>query len=310
MQNFFMMVGLPGSGKSTFARNVLSVSPGAVVHSSDEIRCELLGDENDQTQQALVFSTLHERVFSDLRAGKNVVYDATNINYKQRKQFVDRVRALRIRDLQITCVFMAVSYERCLQQNHERERSVPDSVITRMYHKFDVPMYLEGWDDIIVRGVEPSEDIINKTLVRLSALEHDNPHHQLTVGQHMLTAHNYFVSHYGDMAQDIVLSRSILLHDIGKEQTKAFHNSKGEPTEIAHFYNHERVGAYDSFACNYDLHMDDQLASALLIRWHMVPFAINHSDNPSKTEQKFKRMLGKDIWKRVKIINDCDLHAH
>ena len=126
----------------------------------------------------------------------------------------------------------------------------------------------------------------------------------------MLTAHNYFVSHYGDMAQDIVLSRSILLHDIGKEQTKAFHNSKGEPTEIAHFYNHERVGAYDSFACNYDLHMDDQLASALLIRWHMVPFAINHSDNPSKTEQKFKRMLGKDIWKRVKIINDCDLHAH
>ena len=190
MQNFFMMVGLPGSGKSTFARNVLSASPGAVVHSSDEIRRELLGDKNDQTQQALVFSTLHERVFSDLRAGKNVVYDATNINYKQRKQFVDRVQALRIRDLQITCVFMAVSYERCLQQNHECERSVPDSVITRMYHKFDVPMYLEGWDDIIVRGVEPSEDIINKTLIRLSALEHDNPHHQLTVGQHMLTAHN------------------------------------------------------------------------------------------------------------------------
>ena len=62
MQNFFMMVGLPGSGKSTFARNVLSASPGAVVHSSDEIRRELLGDKNDQTQQALVFSTLHERV--------------------------------------------------------------------------------------------------------------------------------------------------------------------------------------------------------------------------------------------------------
>ena len=101
MQNFFMMVGLPGSGKSTFARDVLSASPGAVVHSSDEIRRELLGDENDQTQQALVFSTLHERVFSDLRAGKNVVYDATNINYKQRKQFVDCVRALRIRDCKL-----------------------------------------------------------------------------------------------------------------------------------------------------------------------------------------------------------------
>ncbi len=310
MQKFFMMVGLPGSGKSTFARNVLSVSPGAVVHSSDEIRRELLGSESDQTQQALVFGTLHERVFSDLQAGKNVVYDATNINYKQRKQFVERVRALHIHDLQIICVFMAVPYERCLQQSHERERIVPDSVITRMYHKFDVPMYLEGWDDIIVRGVEPSEDIINKTMIRLSALEHDNPHHQPTVGQHMLTAYSYFAGHYGDAVQDIVLGRSILLHDIGKEQTKVFHNGKGEPTEIAHFYDHERVGAYDSFACNYDLHMDDQLASALLIRWHMAPFTVSHSDNPSKTEQKFKRMLGKDIWKQVKIINDCDLHAH
>lgn len=100
MQNFFMMVGLPGSGKSTFARNVLSASPGAVVHSSDEIRRELLGDKNDQTQQALVFSTLHERVFSDLRAGKNVVYDATNINYKQRKQFVGDPIKFRVNDKQ------------------------------------------------------------------------------------------------------------------------------------------------------------------------------------------------------------------
>lgn len=310
MQVFYMMVGLPGSGKSSFARNVLSVCPGAVIHSSDEIRRELLGSENDQTQQALVFDTLHKRVFSDLRMGKNVVYDATNINYKQRKQFIDRVRALHIPDLQVVCVFMAAPYERCLQQNHERERSVPDNVITRMYHKFDVPMYLEGWDDIIVRGVEPSGDIIRKTLIRLSALEHDNPHHRLTVGQHMLTAYNYFVSHYDDMAQDIVLSRSILLHDIGKEQTKGFFNGKGEPSEIAHFYDHERVGAYNSFACNYDLHMDNQLASALLIRWHMVPFAVSHSDSPSKTERKFKRMLGENIWKQIKIINDCDLHAH
>lgn len=47
MPMFYMMVGLPGSGKSFTAESI----PNAVVHSSDAIRAEVLGDENDQTQQ-------------------------------------------------------------------------------------------------------------------------------------------------------------------------------------------------------------------------------------------------------------------
>lgn len=50
MPMFYMMVGLPGSGKSFTAESI----PNAVVHSSDAIRAEVLGDENDQTQQDLV----------------------------------------------------------------------------------------------------------------------------------------------------------------------------------------------------------------------------------------------------------------
>lgn len=56
MQFFYMMVGLPGSGKSWYAGNKL---PNAVVHSSDAIREEILGDVTDQSNQQLVFQTLH-----------------------------------------------------------------------------------------------------------------------------------------------------------------------------------------------------------------------------------------------------------
>ena len=42
MSNFYMMVGLPGSGKTTFAHNI---EKGAVVISSDTIRKELWGSE-------------------------------------------------------------------------------------------------------------------------------------------------------------------------------------------------------------------------------------------------------------------------
>ena len=91
MQCFYMMVGIPGSGKSWYAENKL---PDAVIHSSDAIREELLGDISDQNHQELVFQTLHDRVLSDLRAGKDVVYDATNVSYKRRMGFLHRVTAV------------------------------------------------------------------------------------------------------------------------------------------------------------------------------------------------------------------------
>lgn len=161
MPMFYMMVGLPGSGKSFTAESI----PNAVVHSSDAIRAEVLGDENDQTQQDLVFQTLHKRVLQDLVDGKDVVYDATNINYKRRIGFLDRVRALHKHDLRTVCLFMATPYEVCLKRNNNRERSVPESVIQKMYFKFDVPMMAEGWDEIRIVGDEDRHDQIDTLMV-------------------------------------------------------------------------------------------------------------------------------------------------
>lgn len=304
MPMFYMMVGLPGSGKSFTAESI----PNAVVHSSDAIRAEVLGNENDQTQQDLVFQTLHKRVLQDLVDGKDVVYDATNINYKRRIGFLDRVRALYKHDLRTVCLFMATPYEVCLERNNNRERSVPESVIQKMYFKFDVPMMAEGWDEIRIVGDEDRHDQIDTLMLRLSKLEHDNPHHEYTVGQHSMTAWQYLISHY--KGADAALLRATLLHDIGKEKTKVFHDIKGNPTEIAHFYHHERVGAYDSFCYTGDLSPNQRLTVALLIRWHMWPYAVEKSGNPSKTVSKIKRLLGNDIWNQVMVLNACDRNAH
>ena len=307
-QYFFMLVGLPGSGKSWYAENKLS---HAVIHSSDAIREELLNNVDDQSQQELVFQTLHDRVIRDLQIGLSVVYDATNISYKRRRVFLQQVKGLHIPGLKTVCVFMATPYSKCVENIANRERTVPENVIHRMYQNIDIPMKAEGWDAIWIENVDPFIGDINFLLSRLAGMEHDNPHHEFTVGQHMLTAYEYFDKNYSDMANDIPLGRAVALHDIGKEFTKVFHDSKGNPTDIAHYYNHERVGAYESFAHTADLlSKDDQLRVALLIRWHMAPFAVEKSDHPSKTERKFKDLLGEDIWSQVMILHDCDLHAH
>ena len=84
MSKLFMLCGLPASGKSTYAKE-LSKQENANLHSSDNMRKILFGDENVNDKNEEVFSMLHKQIKLDLIDNKNVVYDATNINYKRRK---------------------------------------------------------------------------------------------------------------------------------------------------------------------------------------------------------------------------------
>mgnify|MGYP003299417619 CR=1 FL=1 len=91
MSKLIILCGIPGSGKSWIADELLSEylifgeREDIAVHSSDAIREELFGDPSSQENNALVFETMHKRVRDDLKADKTVIYDATNITRKARK---------------------------------------------------------------------------------------------------------------------------------------------------------------------------------------------------------------------------------
>ena len=140
MANFYMMVGLPGSGKTTFAHNI---EKGAIVISSDIIRKELWGSEEKQGDNKIVFEELEKRVMENLAADKSVVYDATNIKAKKRKDFLYRLR--KIPNVNTVCMLMSVPYEQCLERNNERGRVVPEEVIKKMTN-----LYGSNPKDIVV----------------------------------------------------------------------------------------------------------------------------------------------------------------
>lgn len=143
MVEFIMLVGLPASGKSTYAE-VLK-EQGYSVHSSDAIREELTGDVNSQDKNTDVFSVLHKRIKSDLENGISCVYDATNVSMKRRKVFLDEIRKFECTK---KCILFVVPVEMCQVRNQNRERKVPDEVYDRMLKNFWVPYYYEGWDEI------------------------------------------------------------------------------------------------------------------------------------------------------------------
>lgn len=303
MNKLFMMIGIPASGKTSLAEQIAK-SEDAEIVSSDNIRKELYGDENIQGDSNEVFKIVENRIIDGLKNNKNMIYDATNINYKRRMAFLQKIKKIKIEKI---AIMVATPYEDCLIRNSQRERKVPEEVIKRMYNNFYVPQYFEGFDDIQIKYTNDYMFFFSD----LEDIKQDNPHHSLTVLEHCKKTEE--ILQKDNKRLSIPINFAGRLHDIGKLKTKTFINAKGETTDIAHYYNHEKVSAYDSlFYINLrsrvEVMLDKEfvLETIKLIQWHMLPWT-NMSE---KTEQKYKKLLGESFWNDLMILHKADEEAH
>jgi predicted kinase len=302
MNKLYLLVGLPGSGKSIYAEKLKE--EGIIVHSSDAIR-EELGDINDQSKNEEVFRILHKRIKNDLRDEKSVCYDATSLNRKRRIAFLKELKHISCKKI---CVLVATPYEMCVVQNFKRDRRVPVEVIWNMYKNFNVPCEQEGWDEIIVHY--PNEewqeyygDIANH-IVELCDFDQENHNHALTLGEHMRKAGNYL---FDILRKESDVIHAAFTHDIGKVDTKDFKDGKGEPTEEAHYYQHHCVGSYKSLFFRYPSGVNKMYVS-LLIGLHMKPHL--EWKQSEKAKEKDKKFFGDKVYNDVMLIHKSDLAAH
>lgn len=317
LPDFHMVVGLPGSGKSTYIEQ--HFNKNIKIHSSDVIREELSGDVGNQNINELVFKTLHNRVKEDLKNGISCVYDATNISWKRRKAFLNELKSIRCWKV---CHFIATPFEVCVEQNKQRDRIVPYQVIEKMYKNFDVPWYNEGWDDINV-WYEKKEylsaygtwsDFIYDTM----NCDQESKYHSATLGEHCKNCLDYVKVNEDKLSALIwnELRIAAALHDCGKPFTKSFIDSRGNKSDTAHYYNHEKIGSYNSFF--YSDAQDeyyDKLTVAALIRWHMIMHF--YKDWEQKTIGKYEKEFTKNkylqemnFYKALSILYEGDKNAH
>ena len=147
MQQFIMLVGIAGSGKSTYAQELKNNNPEFIILSSDDIRQEIYGDASIQDNPGKVFSIMNRRTFDALKDGKSVVYDATNLSSKRRKEMVDKIKQLGI-DCHCDCHIMPTEPDVCIERQQKRDRKVPEEVIQKQYQYFrnDPVTWDEGWN--------------------------------------------------------------------------------------------------------------------------------------------------------------------
>ena len=299
MTKLICLVGLPASGKSTIAKE-LSVKENAIIHSSDNLREELFGNVNECSKNNELFQELHRRIKQDLKASKNVIYDATNISYKKRKAFLEELKKINCQKI---CYLIATPYELCLKQNLTRERKVPEHVIKKMYLSFYIPQYYEGFNEInIVWNFNPYDLPWDELKERLD-ISQDNPHHTLTIYDHCVKCKDNVI----EQTDDMYLKFAALYHDIGKVFTKQFKNSKGEYTDIAHYFNHHLVSAYDSLFYLKKGNFTDKeiLKITNYIQWHMQPFFLKEE----KSVNKFINLVGQEFYDKLLILHEADKMA-
>ena len=90
-----------------------------------------------------IFMIGKARVLKALKAGKDVIFDATNLTPKYRKWCLD-TKAEHI------AVFVNTPLKECLKRNSERERVVPPEVIERASKRLVPPTTDEGFDSVII----------------------------------------------------------------------------------------------------------------------------------------------------------------
>lgn len=284
-----ILCGPPGSGKTTYATKYIEEHPDTVHLSSDRIRKELHGDESVQDNPGEVFAIMQKRATTGLDFGYSVIYDATSMTRKDRAGII----ALCPKFAKIECHIIWAPIETCIERDAARERTVGKAVIDKMLKRFQAPYYDEGIDEIkIIRHDSwdwEGHEYAEQCFVNMR-IPHDNPHHTLDIANHCYEAEKYL---WNNDDEDLIFAA--LRHDIGKPYVKAFIDSKGNPCENAHYYQHQCVGAWMSYGFG-----SITPYSAWLISTHMDPFL----------NTKYYNKLPTYLKEKVDLLHEADLNAH
>ncbi|MFI6733027.1 polynucleotide kinase-phosphatase [Nonomuraea sp. NPDC050451] len=121
-----VLVGVSGSGKSTFARK--HFKPTQVI-SSDFCRGLVSDDENDQSATPAAFDLLHHIVGVRLARGLFTVVDATNVQYAARRNLIDLAKK---HDVLCDAIVLDAPEEVAIERNAARpDRDFGPGVVIR-----------------------------------------------------------------------------------------------------------------------------------------------------------------------------------
>lgn len=157
MNKLHIVMGIPGSGKSTWIQNHLDEH--TVWVSRDDVRFSMVAEDEEYfSKEKQVFKEFVRRINNALENGYNVFADATHLNKASRNKLLTAINSEL--EIEVDVVWIKTPFETCVTQNNNRKGTrsfVPISAIRRMSYQIEAPEFEEGIKKIYI--IEPNKPI-------------------------------------------------------------------------------------------------------------------------------------------------------
>lgn len=167
MKKVILTVGLPGSGKSTWANKIISENKGSYVNvNRDDLRSMLHNSHFSKSNEKFITKLRDQVILDALESGKHVIVSDTNLNPKVQEHIKNLVKgSAKVEILDFT----HVPLEDCIRRDLKRLNSVGKDVIERMYNQYLVKR------EFIPKRVERDESLPSCIIVDIDGtLAHMN----------------------------------------------------------------------------------------------------------------------------------------
>lgn len=153
-----LVAGLPGSGKSHFAKTYFQ-DTGRKRVNRKEIRRSLFEmtyfgkkwkeEYFHETDEFLVKHVERKIIEQLLQTNQKVLIDNTSVTVSSRKNYIGIAHSLK---KTIGIIFLKVPLRECLKRNESREDSVPGIVISNLAAAMVMPEIGEGYKEVLLVG--------------------------------------------------------------------------------------------------------------------------------------------------------------
>lgn len=145
MPTLYILVGVPGSGKTTYAKQRF---PGIVRIGSDDLRKKLFGTALTLRGHRQVHRILQRLAAARLRSGKDVVIDCMNVTRTSRRVYFQ----LCPKGCRVEAIYLETPLLQMIRNNRARTRQIPVIGIVWNRLRLRRPSYREGFDRIRVES--------------------------------------------------------------------------------------------------------------------------------------------------------------
>jgi predicted kinase len=254
MLTVYFTIGLPASGKSTWAKKKLDKSPNRIKRVNQGEICAMLDNAYASKDNEQFAWTVQDLIIKEaLLNGKHVIVDNINLDPKHELRIRDLIKDLAVLEV---VDFRDVPLETCIKRDLLRPYSVGERVIRKLYDQFisppraTQPIYNSELTDAIIcdldgtlalivdrspydgsrcegdRVNEPVRSILQtsgKKILLVSGREDQyRPQTLAWLHRHQIEFECLYMRHSGDMRKDSIVKREIYDQFIRDQYNVAF----------------------------------------------------------------------------------------